>query len=165
MSGKITKEQVLEVLRFDPATGQFFWKVRTGRSIRGSEAGCVRKNGYRSLNINGQRYYCHRLAWLVTHGCMPKNSIDHIDGNRTNNRPGNLRDVTHLLNIHNQQKDRPNNTTGYKGVTWSKRYKKFIAQIMVNRKNFRLGCFDDPKLASEAYWKAKEHLGVFRQCV
>lgn len=164
MAGQITKEHVLEVLRFEPETGQFFWKVRTGRSVAESEAGCVRNNGYRSVDIGGQRYLCHRLVWLVTHGSMPVNSIDHIDGNRTNNRPMNLRDVPHRLNIHNQQKERPNNTTGYKGVTWSKSARKFAAQIMMNRKHVHLGYFDDPEIASEAYWKAKEKLGVFRQC-
>lgn len=156
----ITRERILEFLEFNPETGDFLWKKNKGTARSGRLAGCVRKNGYRSIDIDCRRYLCHRLAWVVMHGRMPDNVIDHIDGNKLNNRPGNLRDVVQRINFHNQTKPRKNNTSGYKGVTWSKQHRKYVAQIMVNRKQINLGLFRDPTEAHKRYLRAKVELGV-----
>lgn len=156
MTLSIDRDELLSFLRMDIETGQFFWIKQKSRALAGAEAGTVRKNGYRSLELNGKRMLCHRLVWLVVHGRMPLNVIDHIDGNKLNNRPENLRDVPERVNFHNQVRMRESNTSGYKGVTWDKSRGNFKAQIMVNRKRIHLGAFGDPAEAHQAYLKAKD---------
>lgn len=161
MPNTIARDRVLELLRLDHETGQFYWKKNKARAIAGEMAGTVRNNGYRSLQIDGIRFLCHRLVWLVVHGEFPKYVIDHIDGDRLNNRPENLRDVPERLNFHNNlHKMRPNNTSGFKGVTWSKAHGKYHAQMMVNRKHIFLGSFASAKDAHECYLSAKNSVNL-----
>ena len=76
--------------------------------------------------------------------------VDHIDGNGLNCQKDNLRICTHSQNQHNSG-IRRNNTSGYIGVSWSKREEKWIAQITVNGKVKRIGAFDDVIEAAKAY--------------
>lgn len=151
-------DRVKEILDFDLESGDFRWKKRVGRAVVGELAGCVRKNGYRSLNIDGVRYLNHRLVWLMVHGVMPTYVIDHIDGDRLNNRPDNLRDIPQSLNCHNRSRKNPNNTTGFPGVTVLSG--KFAAQIMIGRKHLHLGLFENAEEAYLAYRKAKVAIGI-----
>jgi hypothetical protein len=102
------------------------------------------------LIIEGKRHYicAHRLAWLLHYGTLPNNSIDHIDGDRSNNKINNLRDVTHQQNTFNQ--------TTAKGYCWHKKNNKFQAQISINKKTKFLGLFQTEQEARNAYLKAKE---------
>jgi hypothetical protein len=87
--------------------------------------------------------------------------VDHIDGNGLNNRRSNLRTAIHQENLCNQ-KLRSNNTSGYKGVTWHKQVKKWLARIMVDGKRICLGLFDNIKDAASAYNQAAIlHFGKF----
>ena len=90
----------------------------------------------------------HRLVWFLHYGALPINSIDHIDGNRTNNKIDNLRDVTHQQNMWNR--------TNAKGYAFDKYKKKFCAHIGINRKKKHLGFFNTEQEARNAYLKAKE---------
>jgi hypothetical protein len=90
----------------------------------------------------------HRLAWYLHYGHLPINFIDHIDGNPSNNKIENLRDVTAQQNQWNQTKA--------KGYCWSKFANKFQAQIKINRKVKFLGYFQTEQEARNAYLKAKE---------
>lgn len=90
----------------------------------------------------------HRLAWYLHYGHLPINSIDHIDGNPSNNKIDNLRDVTHQQNQWNQTKA--------KGYSWNKRRKKFQAHIKIDRKKKNLGYYSTEQEARNAYLKAKE---------
>lgn len=82
--------------------------------------------------------------------------VDHQDGDGLRNTRKNIRLATMQQNHFNRGPQR-NNTSGYKGVTWYKTRNKWVAQIQVNRKNFNLGYFDDPRKASEAYAEAARH--------
>lgn len=87
--------------------------------------------------------------------------VDHINGDKLDNRKQNLRTATQSQNIANSKKSRAN-TSGYKGVTWSKQHKKWIAQMTQNSKHIHLGLFDCPSKASEAYDHAvMERFGVY----
>lgn len=87
--------------------------------------------------------------------------IDHIDGNPSNNRKSNLRICTVSENGFNRSKQK-NNTSGVKGVSWDKKSQKWLAQIMSNCKQYRIGLFDTIKEASDAYdAKAIELHGEF----
>lgn len=84
-----------------------------------------------------------------------KRMIDHINGNRLDNRRENLRIATKSQNCHNQGIQRTS-TSGYKGVTWhsGRRVNKWIAQISLNGRRIYLGCFDDIHVAAHEYNKA-----------
>lgn len=97
-------------------------------------------------------WLAHRLIFLWHHGYLPK-YIDHIDINSLNNKIENLREITTSQNLQNTPKRRTN-TSGYKGVSWSKSSKKWTAQITINYKCRNLGRFDTKELAYEAYQAA-----------
>ena len=79
--------------------------------------------------------------------------MDHINGNRNDNRRSNLRICSAKENTRNQ-KLRSNNTTGYKGVSYDQRRKKYIASITVDYKSKFLGYFSDPIEAALKYDQA-----------
>jgi hypothetical protein len=92
---------------------------------------------------------------------FPKEQADHIEGIGLDNRRGNLRVASNAQNQSNRSKTK-NNTSGFKGVYWNKRDKKWYAQIRVNYEYFYLGSFTDPLLAANAYDAAAlEHHGEF----
>ena len=106
------------------------------------------------LIIEGKKHCicAHRLAWFLHYETLPINSIDHIDGNRSNNRIENLRDVT-------SQQNQWNRTTA-KGYTWHKPANKFMAYIKINRKFKNLGYYTTEQEARNAYLKGKEKYHV-----
>lgn len=118
------------------------------------------KTGYRHLNIAGSKHYEHRLVWLWHNGTMPL-YIDHIDGNKSNNVIGNLRECTHSQNHGNMGKPRTN-SSGFKGVSKIKGGRKWRARIKVGGKEQSLGAYSTKEEAHEAYKrKAREVFGEF----
>jgi hypothetical protein len=112
----INQERLKEVLYYDPDTGIFTWKVSLSNSIKiGNMAGCKRKNGYIFIMISGKYYRAHRLAWLYMTGEFPKDMIDHVDQDRSNNAFNNLRDVSNSVNQRNARRHK-NNTSGITGI-------------------------------------------------
>lgn len=79
--------------------------------------------------------------------------VDHKDRNKLNNRKENLRKCSHLENCRNRD-ILPNNTSGYKGVHWSKRNKKWVSGITLNGKLIYLGLFINKEDAAKAYNEA-----------
>ena len=120
-----------------------------------------KKNAYGyivcSYRINHQRYaiYSHRLAWFLHYGELPKKQIDHIDGNKINNRISNLRDVSNQENAFN--------FVNAKGYSWDPINKKFAARIKLNYRNKFLGRFNTEEEARNAYLKAKEKYHVINK--
>lgn len=96
----------------------------------------------------------HRLIMGLTD---PKVQCDHENGNGLDNRRGNLRVCTNGQNSCNRGKTK-NNTSGFKGVTWSKWNNKWAAQIQVHRRNIHLGYYHTPEAGHSAYCKAAEEL-------
>lgn len=116
----LTAEKLKELLNYDKNTGVFTWRVAVSNKIKvGQIAGSVQKvHKYIMVGIGGYYYYAHRLAWLYTYGCFPDGDrwqIDHIDGDRSNNRIENLKTVPPSENGKNQ-KMKSNNTSGVTGV-------------------------------------------------
>ncbi len=115
-------------LKYDPSTGIFIWTKNVARSKKkGSIAGSLWKNGYVCIKYKNKIYKAHRLAFLLMTGSMPKNTVDHINRNRSDNRWENLRDVTHKENMRNQKK-RCTNTSGVTGV-YETKYGKFRVTV------------------------------------
>ncbi len=129
----------------------------------------IRKNGWGQIyavrtgpRLNEKRskdYYLHREIMGVTDRKM---QIDHINGNSLDNRKENLRVCTNAQNSRNSKLAK-NNTTGYKGVSWSGSKKnKYVAQLHTKGKHIHLGNFDNPIDAALAYNKAAiEYFGEF----
>lgn len=154
-----TVEQVAAIIEYDPATGLFRWKVhKGGRRAVGWFAG-AEEHGYRAISVRGRLQRAHRIAWLLMTGEWPAEEIDHIDGNRANNRWANLREVPHVINSHNQQRPSKNNQCGVLGVSrGTSKTRPYIACIRVDGKRQHLGSFATIEAASAAYLEAKRRL-------
>lgn len=131
-------EQVNSVLSYNPETGVFTWKVRSGPNSAGSVAGFVETSGYVCIGLFGVTRKAHRLAWLLHHGFWPESQIDHADGCRTNNRINNLRPATPLENSYNKSKTKKN-TSGFPGVSFHRQSGKWRATIKAQGKQHSLG--------------------------
>lgn len=113
---QVSEERLKELLTYKE--GVFFWNLSRGGAAKGSVAGSLNSEGYLLVWIDKINYKCHRLAWLYTYGCWPDN-IDHINGNRSDNRIENIRSVSAHENTKNQ-KIRSDNTSGFTGVSYYK---------------------------------------------
>ena len=157
-----------KLLRYDGDTGKLFWLPRdqsffkTLRAYRawntryaGTEAFTAIKPGYNQGynigNIFDKTYRAHRVVFALIHGRWPTDHLDHIDGNRTNNRIDNLREVSNMVN-HQNMKMFSTNTSEQTGVSWDESRQKWAAQIVVSGKNKHLGRFDmkDEAVAARA---------------
>ena len=138
-------------LEYCPDTGSFFWKkTRNQMAVEGSEAGCVDNKGYRVITYDGKRYKAHRLAWFFVHNQWPKNQIDHIDENKSNNRISNLRDVSQSVNQHNISIARKDNTSGHRAIHWHKQHQKWNVRVQLEGKRHEVGLFEDLEDAIQA---------------
>lgn len=162
----ITAEHLRSRLDYNPETGLFTWKAKLCDDVQsrrwngkyvGKVAGSVGVNGYVEIGFNkgGVRFrgFAHRLAWLHVHGVLPSKMIDHIDGNKTNNRISNLREATFAENSWNTGA-RSWSKSGVKGVSWDKSRGKWFASIFVHRKQIALGRYDSIQEAAAAYAEA-----------
>jgi hypothetical protein len=161
----ITQSKLKELLHYNQDTGDFTWKVTLSKKIKTSDiAGWTASNGYRYVCIDYKAYLTHRLAWLYIKGEFPKNDIDHINGDKRDNRIINLRECTRRQNCQNKI-SKENSTSKYLGVCWNKQRNKWIAQIMFNYKCKYLGLFETEEEAYAAYCEAKKQLHTFNPTV
>ena len=159
----LTAERLRECLNYDPATGIFTRKVRTAQCHQvGDRADFLvtagHLKGYHRIALLAHRYLAHRLAWLYMHGKWPDQEIDHIDGDRSNNRIANLRDVSRQINGENHRKPTRRNTSGFLGVVLHKASGKWVARVTVRHKSIYVGIYDDPESANAAYLDAERKL-------
>jgi hypothetical protein len=158
----LTAERLRQFLAYDSETG-VFTRLLLGRGRHkpvtappGVVAGCLGVGGYIYIKVGRTGYKAHRLAWLYVHGSWPKHSIDHINGDRADNRIANLRDVNNMTNAENRRGVNAMNLLGYAGV--SRHGARFRARLTVNKKTLRLGDFDTPEEAHAVYLAAKREL-------
>lgn len=123
----------------------------------------MKQTGYWHIGVDGTDYAAHRLAFLYMVGVLAWVDVYHADGNKANNRWGNLRLAGKSLNGANAKRRR-DNTGGFKGVTreWSGSQPRWRASIMVRGRNITLGFFKTPEDGHEAYVAAAvQHFGEF----
>jgi hypothetical protein len=150
----ITQDYLHEFFHYNPDTGIFSRKKCTGRSTKvGEIVGSHKGNGYLMLCLKSRLYLAHRIAWLYVYGQMPVSNIDHINGNKSDNRICNLRLANQSQNIANSMLSKANKS-GFKGVRWRKDIGKWTAAIMVNYKHISLGSYLVKEDAAQAYKKA-----------
>lgn len=170
-------ELLNELLVLDVENGKLYWKARQAHHFpkpgrissqgqanawnalyAGKEAfGASDPFGYRLGAIGRVQYRAHRIIFKMVNGYDPE-FIDHIDGDRANNRPWNLRDVNNETNGRNQSRPK-NNTSGYMGVCYSKRAKRWQAQIRIGDKTHWLGYHDTAEAAAAARVAADRRFG------
>lgn len=152
MAKRPTAEQVRHLFDYDPATGSLRWRVAKARRIRPGALAATAPNsdGYVGVKIDGRTYKAHRLAWAWVHGAWPEAEVDHINGDRADNRIANLRLATNKENARNRLTYK-NNRSGYRGVYWNSALQKWGAQIRTGGKRHHLGFFLVKEDAAEAY--------------
>jgi hypothetical protein len=151
----VTEEDLQEMVRrYDLVDGKIYYK-ETFRSnaVKGMEAGWANNvTGYRGVGIKGRMFRVHRIIYYLHYGVWPGDfQVDHIDGDRLNNRPENLRLVTNRQNHRSYKKPYKNPTSKYRGVCWAKEVNKYLARIHHNNKDIHLGLFTCEKEAALAY--------------
>lgn len=149
-----TLEQISSYLSYNKDTGGFQWVVDVPkRGMRqalscGDKAGYLRPDGYVMLALLNKNYLAHRVAILFNTGEWPNGVVDHINGNKSDNRISNLRVVSHKDNIRNQRRARGVSPNG----------KRFKSGLYVDGKYVHLGTFDTEGEAHTAYLEAKVRL-------
>ena len=153
-NSSVTHQEILHLLDYDTATGVFVWKnpSKYQPKQKGCVAGRIDSGGYRQIAIDNRRYNAGRLAWFYVHGVWPAELIDHINGNRDDNRLENLRECRNADNAKNRKKRR-DNSLGFKGVTQdhNNRYRSTIQSDGIQ---IHLGMFDTAEEAHAAYVEA-----------
>jgi HNH endonuclease len=150
-------DQLKEKLLYIPETGLFYYSGKPRPKIKiGAICGTLRKDGYLSTTLNNKEYLLHRLAYLWCFGYLPSDEVDHIDGNKVNNKIDNLRIVTRTQNNQNRIRAGTNSSTGVLGVRTHK--DKFIASLRHNKQSVYLGIFETAEIAYNAYVEAKRKL-------
>lgn len=154
MKKLLTHEELLDLVTYDPETGSFTRNdpLKAGPNIS--------QRGYFQISLKNTTYLVHRLAWFYVHGVWPENTIDHIDGDRLNNRIANLRDVTASVNNQNRVYASSNNKAGVLGVNFHAPLNKWRARFKLDGKQKHIGYFDTCAAAHAAYLAAKSAAGV-----
>lgn len=145
-------EALRALVSCDPETG-----VITRRSTGQVAFASTHSRGYRHGTVAGQRLLAHRVVWALTNGKWPS-TIDHINGDKSDNRLVNLRSVTQQENCKNSKRPK-NNTSGAVGVCWDSQHNKWRSSITVNRKTRYIGLFSDIAEAVAARERASRDHG------
>ena len=146
MTATLTQQRAMQVVAYDAETGELRWLVASSPKARhhvyrpGDVVSGRQSQGYIALWVDGRKYLAHRVAFLIAHGRWPAGDVDHVNGNKTDNRIENLREATRVQNNGNTK----------------------LAQISIENQCRYLGIFETKEQAGEAYAKAaQEHFGEF----
>ena len=154
---KLSAERARELFSYDPETGELRWRVSRGRVKVGDLVGHQQPDGYRSTKVDRSGYWVHRVVWLISCGSWPKGDLDHINGDPSDNRLVNLRDVSHRVNLENRRSATRASKAGVLGVITPKRG-RCRARITLAGVSKDLGGYDTAQEAHEAYLTAKREL-------
>ena len=149
-------DTIKDQISYNPETGEFIWLVKKSNKFPGDVAGHLNNTlGYRTVMLDYKVYYAHHLAlWFMTGNFPPKGSvIDHINGDKADNRWENLRLTNQVINGHNRKNLNKNNKSGATGI-FQCRSGKWVSKIWFNRQQIFLGTFtakDEAIAAREAF--------------
>lgn len=133
---------------FEHRDGKLYWKKvahLNKQYLVGQEAGSIHQTGYRHVTWLGKVHKVHRLIFLLEYGYLPP-EVDHINGDRQDNRLTNLRPATRSENQCNRGAI-ASNTSGYPGVSWHRKSKAWVVRVMKNGKTVVQQYFKDVELA------------------
>jgi len=157
---ELTAARLRELLHYNPETGVFTRLITLSSRSKAGDIPGSPSTGYIAFRVEGVRALGHRWAWFWMTGAWPEDQIDHIDGNRSNNKWPNLRAANNGQNQQNR-KLHSRNTSGFPGVSWFAPAKMWRASIMADRKVKNLGYFKTAEAAGHAYAAAKANLHTF----
>ena len=157
----VSLEHLKRVMKYDAETGVFTYNENRGPWRKAGETAgrlCPKSlhngGGYRLIAIREgaqcSEYGAHRLAWFYVYGSWPNGALDHINGNRDDNRIANLREATTSQNGANRGAQ-SNNTSGLKGVSFHKASGKWRGDICAEGKTLFLGLHKTREAAAAAY--------------
>jgi HNH endonuclease len=146
-------------LSYNQETGALTWVTPTSNRVRpGDPAGAINKHGYYRLGFGNRDYQAHRIAWALHYGAWPVGVVDHIDGNPSNNRISNLRDVSIQINMQNRRAATRGSLSGLLGAHLHRQSGLWHAVIKTSGKATSLGYHKTPEAAHAAYVEAKRLL-------
>ncbi len=158
----VTIQRLQTMFDYDQQTGRLFWKATVGvtqailaRNARyaGKEAGFVKRDGYRYIEIENKEFLAHRICWAIHYGEWPPFRLDHRNLIGSDNPIENLRAASSAQNMANRGIQK-NNTSGAKGVHFHKKSGKWYASIKVQRTSHHLGSFSSKEDAIKTYDEA-----------
>ena len=126
------------------------WWTKPGKSRVLSDPAGALCRGYIRVQLRGKNYPAHRIVWLLEFGHWPESRIDHIDGDKRNNIPGNLRLANASLNGANRKRN-ATSSSAYKGVHFDKKSGTWRARITVMGKTKNIGSYQTEQMAADAY--------------
>lgn len=154
---KLTVERANEAFRYDAESGDFTWAIKIARKIvPGQVAGTLsKKYGYWIVRIDAELHPVSRVIWLMKTGRWPVFSVDHINGDRADNRWANLREASAAENQRNRR-----GLNALKGV--SHKSGKWVASLQKGKRRYYLGRHSSALSAARAYDAAATmHFGAF----
>lgn len=156
---EITREYLREYFHYNRGEGTISWKkTKSLKKIVGRAAGGKDANGYMRTQLNRKPLYMHHVVWCMENNEWPpstKYQIDHINGNRSDNRISNLRLVSQRDNLLNTFVHRGGRLPG---CSFNIGNKKWLSQILIKGKRVHIGYFKTEKEAHEKYMAAKAGL-------
>ena len=138
----------------------FHYEAMSGRIFRpcGKEAFTSSDRGYRKARIGNKNFYAHRVAWFLHYGKPPQYEIDHINGDRSDNRISNLRDVPAQINNRNKAKAR-SSASGITGIYRTGKPACWVPQVSIGNKSKSLGATPCLGIAIQRRRDAEASLG------
>ena len=160
MSQMPSIQRLRDIFLYDPETGVITRSQTVSpNGQKGWPVGSPSGAGYLLARVDNKRFKAHRLAWALYYGTWPEHQIDHINGNRADNRIVNLRDVKPSENMQNIRKARSDREPGsLLGTTYCKRDKVWRSKIGINGKRINLGTFTTAEAAYAAYVQKKREI-------
>ena len=151
-------KKISTYLEYDYLSGKVFWKKQKNTNMKvNQKAGTLTVDGYLRVGFDNKLYLVHRIAWLLYYKKWPLRFIDHINGNKLDNRITNLRLATLRENSKNQKMHRNGKLAGaefFKNL----KSKPWRSYIEVKNKKIHLGYFKTEQEAHAAYLAAVSKL-------
>lgn len=165
MTPVATPSQLSEYFSYCADTGEVRWIKSPRSKVRvGDVAGVKHHSGYLMINFKNRKYMLHRVIWAIVNGSWPAEQIDHINGDRADNRIANLRECSVAENMQNKRTygRKSGRLSKFAGVTAAyKGLKPWRAQIKIDKKQINLGYFYTEEEANICYLNAKKSLHGF----
>ena len=143
----------LNDISYENDTGNLVWNKTKGRAHKGEKVGWLSKHGYIEAQVQGKRFKAHHLVWYIHHGYFPK-QLDHVDGDRVNNKIENLRECTTVENARNRKKK--DNRALPRNVYHAHIDGKYRVCLTIGGKQLSFGTFSDLAAADRVAKQARE---------